>query len=173
MVPDAETSAQMYQMAITALADCGLKQYEISAFAKNGLFSKHNVGYWTGRPFLGFGPSAFSYWDHKRFRSVANLKRYCENLEKNLSPIDFSEELQRKARRNELLAIGLRLRSGVDLDVFEKLHGELCTETMGALNSLVNDKFLEMQGAILPLRIKGCYFMTQLPLSWFKLGYDS
>ena len=56
----------------------GLQRYEISAFAQPGFESQHNTGYWIGRPFLGLGPSAFSYWEGKRFRNIAHLSRYCQ-----------------------------------------------------------------------------------------------
>lgn len=89
-LPDEQTSLAMYEEAIRVLEQHGLMQYEISAFAKPGYPSKHNLGYWTGRPFLGFGPSAFSFWEGRRFRNIANLNRYCELLKNGLSPVDFN-----------------------------------------------------------------------------------
>ena len=61
-LPPEEIRLQMLQMAVQSLESFGFNRYEISAFAKPGMHSRHNTGYWTGRPFLGFGPSAFSYW---------------------------------------------------------------------------------------------------------------
>lgn len=158
IVPDAECSAEMYKMAVSTLTDCGLDQYEISAFARDGLYSKHNVGYWTGRPFLGFGPSAFSYWKGKRFRSVAHFKQYMEALEKGISPIDFSEELDPGASRNELLAIALRLRMGVDLDIFEQKCGPLDPATHKGLESLVRQEMLKRVGRRYALTDHGVLF---------------
>ena len=83
----------MYLLAKDKLESIGLHQYEISAFAKSGAESRHNTGYWIGRPFLGFGPSAYSHWEGKRFRNVAHLKKYCEFLEAEKLPIDFEETL--------------------------------------------------------------------------------
>lgn len=65
-LPNAESSLNMYQEAMLQLDTHGYKQYEISAFAKEMLISQHNIGYWTGRPFLGLGPSAYSYWEGKQ-----------------------------------------------------------------------------------------------------------
>ncbi|HEV8052882.1 MAG TPA: radical SAM family heme chaperone HemW [Parachlamydiaceae bacterium] len=158
ILPDAECSADMYKTAVTMLKDCGLEQYEISAFARDGLHSQHNTGYWTGRPFLGFGPSAFSYWDNKRFRSVAQFKRYLEALQDGKSPIDFSEELEPNKRRNELLAIALRLRSGVDCESFEAEHGRLDPETHLALQSLVDQDLLYKNGNRFSLTDHGVLF---------------
>lgn len=145
IVPDPECSANMYKMAVSTLKGYGLEQYEISAFAKNECRSQHNIGYWTGRPFLGFGPSAFSYWENKRFRSVAHFNRYLNAVQKNNFPTDFSEELSPKDRRKELLAIGLRLKEGVDCQVFEEKHGPLEPITYLALESLVQKDLLERE----------------------------
>ncbi len=142
-LPDPETSLRMYQTAVELLGEYGLRQYEISAFAKADLYSRHNVGYWIGRPFLGLGPSAFSYWEKKRFRNIANLNRYCKALEAEESPIDFEELLDPEARLRELLVINLRLLSGVDLNVFQAEKGALDNETLIALSRLKGEGLLE------------------------------
>ena len=98
----------------------GLKRYEISAFAKEGYESRHNTGYWRARPFLGLGPSAFSYFNKKRFQNIASLSKYCSLLEKGLLPKDFEEELPYPQNLKELLAVELRLLKGVDLVEFDK-----------------------------------------------------
>src|SRR5205085_769080 len=90
-MPDEDTSLEMFSLAQVHLMSYGFTQYEISAFCKDNLYSRHNVGYWTGRHFYGLGPSAFSYDGNRRFRNVANLARYCTLLEQNASPIDFEE----------------------------------------------------------------------------------
>lgn len=157
-LPDADCSADMYQTAVKELNDCGLIQYEISAFARDNLFSRHNVGYWTARPFLGLGPSAFSYWDHKRFRAIANLNRYVEALKKCESPIDFSEQLSPEDRNKELLAIALRMRQGVDLEKFQQQHGTLGNDTRKAIKRLVEQDLLAEDGHHLALTDQGVLF---------------
>jgi oxygen-independent coproporphyrinogen-3 oxidase len=104
--PDPEMSLCLLNRAVATLEKSGLKRYEISAFGRP---SCHNMGYWTGRPFLGFGPSAFSYWNGERFRNVANLQRYARALKEGISPVDFSEHLSSPAAELELLAVRLRL----------------------------------------------------------------
>lgn len=149
LLPDEETSLTMYMTAREKLEEVGLKQYEISAFARPGAESRHNAGYWMGRPFLGFGPSAFSYWQGKRFRNIAHLKRYCQLLEAGQFPIDFEEKLDPEAHRRELLVIQLRMCQGVSLDVFTQEHGEIDIETMAVLQSLIQEDFLmQRQGRI-------------------------
>jgi oxygen-independent coproporphyrinogen-3 oxidase len=157
-LPDEETSLQMYEAAISTLTAKGFQQYEISAFAKEGCDSRHNTGYWTARPFLGFGPSAFSYWERKRFRNVSNLNRYCKALKEGLSPIDFEEELLPDAQIRELLAIQLRLIQGVDLNHFQSRHGMLDGETQAVIKKLKGNGLLQQEGELLQLTKRGILF---------------
>ena len=111
-LPSQALSLRLLEQAIQTLESLGLKRYEISAFAREGRTSRHNIGYWTGRPFLGSGPSAFSYWDGKRFSNVANLQRYRRSLLAGDSPVGFTEELSYPDNLHELLAVRLRLLEG-------------------------------------------------------------
>ncbi|MBS0636499.1 MAG: radical SAM family heme chaperone HemW [Verrucomicrobia bacterium] len=151
LMPDDETSAQMYALAQESLKNDGFTQYEISAFCKDNLYSRHNIGYWTGRHFYGMGPSAFSFDGVRRYRNVANLSRYCLLLEQNQSPIDFEEPLDAKARKKELLALNLRLLAGCD-------HGQIEPETEKALEYLVSVGLIERKGSHVALTKQGILF---------------
>lgn len=158
-LPDPETSKQMYEKAIERLEAMGLLPYEISAFAKPGFYSRHNTGYWTGRPFLGLGPSAFSYWEGSRFRNVANLNQYYEALKEGRSAIDFEEKLEVEASRRELFVIRLRLRDGISLNEFEKSYGQLEEETRDKIKQFVDEGLLFFHEDRLRLTRQGmlCY----------------
>lgn len=136
MLPAEDASTAMYEMAKTMLEEAGLQQYEISAFARNGKVSIHNSGYWQGRNFLGLGPSAFSYWEGKRFRNSANLSKYCTLLQAGSSAIDFEETLTSEASKRELFVLNLRLIDGVDLNSFQEKFGPLESDVQHALRQL-------------------------------------
>lgn len=157
-LPGEEVSTRMFETACSHFQNNGFEHYEISAFAKDGAVSCHNTGYWTGRPFLGFGPSAFSYWDDKRFRNVANLSKYDRALQTGNSPIDFSEELCPEGRRRELLTIGLRLLSGVDIKAFEQAHGPLSGACHQDIAMLVEQGYLLLAAGRCRLTQKGILF---------------
>lgn len=140
--PNQEESLEMYLSAVNTFKAQGLKQYEISAFAKEGFASQHNSGYWTARPFLGLGPSAFSFWNQQRFQNIANLNKYYKLLASGQSPVDFKEALSSNALRRELLVIHLRLTKGVDLTHFQHTHGNLDKETLDALEKLKSQRLL-------------------------------
>jgi oxygen-independent coproporphyrinogen-3 oxidase len=114
LLPSSEESLHMLEAAIETLVSIGLGRYEISAFARPGFESRHNTGYWLSRPFLGFGPSAFSDWEGERYRNISDLKKYATLLKSGQSPIDFRERLSPLASLHERLAIQLRLLSGID-----------------------------------------------------------
>ncbi len=153
VLPKEEENLQMLQLAVEKLESIGLKRYEVSAFAKPGKQSLHNRGYWTGRPFFGLGPSAFSYYGGKRFRNVANLSRYLRALRSGESPVDFSESLPYPDNIRERMALQLRLLEGVDPDLFS-LPLSLTT----TLNTLEQEGFLEKRGRQISLSNKGLLF---------------
>lgn len=158
VIPDEETSLRMYEMAVDRLSSFGLMQYEISAFAKEGFHSQHNKGYWLARPFFGYGPSAFSDWEGRRFRNIGNLSRYLKALQTNDSPVDFEEKLTPNARRRELFTIAIRLLEGVDVSLFEKQHGKLDEETRLTIQKLIQQGFLQTYHDTIALTKRGVLF---------------
>lgn len=158
LLPNEEISLEMYKMAHEILENNGLSAYEISAFARQGDISRHNIGYWTGRPFLGLGPSAFSYWEGKRFRNVANLNKYCQALDKGESPIDFEEKLGTAAHLRELLAIEIRLKRGLRLEDFERRHGRLEDVTYQSIDKLIQQGWVKEEAGLLTLTESGVLF---------------
>lgn len=152
-LPCAEDNLQMLQTAVAALEDLGLKRYEISAFAKPSFRSRHNLGYWTARPFFGLGPSAFSYFEGKRFRNVAHLNRYARALKENSSPVDFVEELVFPDNVHELLAVRLRLLEGANLENYF-----LPEPTRKKIDLLAQEGFLSVENTQCRLTEKGLLF---------------
>ena len=158
IIPDEDTSLKMYEMAIELLDKGKLTQYEISAFSRDNLYSRHNVGYWTARPFLGFGPSAYSYWEGKRFRNVCNLSRYCKALSEQESPVDFEEELDPAAKLRELFVIQIRLREGINLQDFQEKNGSIAFETLRSLEDLSKQGLICLSSTHASLTKRGILF---------------
>jgi oxygen-independent coproporphyrinogen-3 oxidase len=156
--PHAEDRLALLQEALGHLEGLGLKRYEVSAFARMGSQARHNSGYWLGRPFLGLGPSAFSYWDKKRFANHAHFQRYLDALQQGHLPIDFHEELPYPRDVQELLAVQLRLLSGVHLPSFEERHGPLPDALHTILQSLQEKGWLCQRGETWQLTEEGLLF---------------
>jgi oxygen-independent coproporphyrinogen-3 oxidase len=153
-MPCEETSLQMYETA-QAAQQRGFVQYEISAFAQPGYHSRHNVGYWQGNPFLGFGPSAFSFFDGKRFSNIANLNEYCTALASGSLPVDFVEEIDPAHRLREMVAIGLRMNEGICLATLEERWGRAEQSLRQTLNRFIDLQLLAQQGPRLSLTPRG------------------
>lgn len=151
--PGGELSLRFLTSALQTFEKMGLKRYEISAFALPGFESRHNLGYWTARPFLGFGPSAFSYWNGERFRNVANIHKYARKIREGELGVDFREKLPYPADIRELIAIHLRLKEGVDLDLFD-----LDEETRLSLQRLEKQGLLSLSGQRARLTEQGMLF---------------
>ena len=97
---------------IDFLSQEGYEQYEISNFAKEGVYAKHNTAYWEGKPYLGVGPSAHSYDKKRRRWNVSNNNTYWKNV--GLNDTWYQEEvLSEEDRWNELFLTGLRTKWGV------------------------------------------------------------
>ena len=117
---DEEVIAGRYQRVCERLKELGFEHYEISNFARNGKYSRHNTSYWQQRPYIGFGPSAHSYDLHSRQWNTANLKTYIDHL--NEGTLSFEkEELKPVDLYNEYVMTGLRTMWGVEK---QKLEGD-------------------------------------------------
>ena len=154
-MPPEEVSTQMIAAAWAITDAHGFSQYEISAFAKKGFHSHHNVGYWQGREFLGFGPSAFSFFKNSRFSNIANIKKYCQAIEQKTSPVEMREEIPAQQRLREMAAIGLRMNFGIDPSSLEKQWGPADQEFMPTLHRLKDQCLLEQRGNAFCLTARG------------------
>jgi oxygen-independent coproporphyrinogen-3 oxidase len=117
-LPEESVVLEAFAGAAEALEAAGYERYEISNFARPGFGSRHNLKYWRDVPFLGVGPSAWSYLEGRRFRRVADLPRYLAGVESGAMPCDPPGEhdgLDAERRLAEAIVLGLRLREGVDL----------------------------------------------------------
>lgn len=118
-------SAEQMNMLIDTLTSHGFEHYEISNFAKNGHYAKHNTSYWQGRHYLGIGPSAHSFNSRSRSWNIANNARYLEGITTE-SPVYETEELSDNDRFNEYVMTSLRTMWGIDL---EKVKADFGAET--------------------------------------------
>ena len=120
-LPDDEIVSDLYVMAIERLGAAGLRQYEISNFARPGEECLHNLRYWTRGQYHGFGMGAHSLIGDRRFANTRDIHRYIE-----LSPhaTDFSETLGSEEKRRESLFLGLRQTIGMEYGDFRLLSGQ-------------------------------------------------
>ena len=75
-----DPQADMSLPAVEFLKRCDYRQYEISNFCRKGNVSRHNLKYWSGGAYLGFGPDASSDFGGQRFACVRSLKQYIDGI---------------------------------------------------------------------------------------------
>ena len=112
--PVPERDAEFFEMAVEVLEGAGYGQYEISNFARPGRECRHNLGYWRGEDYAGLGPSAFSTRGGWRRRNVADTEGYTRRVLGGLDRFESVEKIDEGARRFERVALGLRMREGVE-----------------------------------------------------------
>ncbi len=116
-----EQQSEQFELLVSTLKEAGYEQYEISNFARNEHYSKHNTAYWQGVKYLGIGPSAHGYNGKERYWNQANNKAYMTALKQGNLP-ETIEILSSFDRFNETLMIGLRTKWGVSkLQLFEDI----------------------------------------------------
>ena len=121
-IPNDEQQADMYLKAVEVLGQHGYHQYEISNFAQRGKLSKHNLKYWTGKEYLGFGPQASSDFAGKRFEIVGTLREYMEGIENSSQVLRHIHEIPTRERAGEYFITRLRTTLGITKKEFEATY---------------------------------------------------
>jgi len=121
--PTEDQAAEMYDLTAGALERAGLRHYEISSFARPGFECRHNRKYWTDLPFLGCGPSGWSFLGNRRFRVTRDLEGYLDAVRRKAAPEREEDPASPSTRFAEAVFAGLRLLEGIDLEAMARRHG--------------------------------------------------
>ncbi len=151
--PSGDVAADLYEAAVNSLAALGIRQYEISNFARPGFESLHNLKYWRREPYIGFGADAHSYDGCKRRRTPEEPLGYVERVERG-EPSTV-EELDADAE-GEAMFLGLRLREGV-----RPTRGQW-TRYAGAVDRFVRAGLLERDGDSIRLTRRGILLSNEI-----------
>jgi len=123
-LPDDDTSAEMYQMAIDAAISAGYEQYEVSNFAKPGKACRHNIHYWNNDSYYGFGCGAVSYLRGERATRIKSPTKYAEAVELGENLLFDVEEADNTLAMGDTMILGLRMTQlGVDCTRFSERYG--------------------------------------------------
>lgn len=121
-LPDDDVQADMYLAAVEILRSKGYRHYEISNFARKGMVSRHNLKYWTGGEYLGFGPDASSDFAGKRFAIIRDLQGYIDGIKRGGEVLREIQEVPRRERAGEYLMMRLRTSTGISKEEYEKQY---------------------------------------------------
>jgi oxygen-independent coproporphyrinogen-3 oxidase len=120
-VADEDEQADQFSFLVDFLSSHGFHQYEISNFAKENAYSRHNSNYWKGVHYLGVGPSAHSFNGISRRWNIANNKGYINKINKGTQHYE-TESLTPEDQFNERLMTGLRTTWGVQIEKLKRLR---------------------------------------------------
>ena len=118
-----ELSVTLFSTLINRLAEAGYLHYEISNFALPGYFSQHNSSYWTGKKYIGIGPSAHSYDGESRQWNISSLPPYLEGIRTGIPNIEI-EKLDINTKYNDFIITGLRTMWGIRTANIREQFGE-------------------------------------------------
>lgn len=134
-----DQDAEFFHLADELLTDAGFDHYETSNYATPGHYSTHNQGYWHGEDYLGLGPSAVSTLDNIRWKNIPDTARYVTQVTSIGNALTESENLDDEARRLERIALGLRTKDGISLDL-------LSPESITRARTLADEKLARIDG---------------------------
>ncbi|MEJ7778303.1 MAG: radical SAM family heme chaperone HemW [Daejeonella sp.] len=126
---DENQSARQFEILMEELEGAGFEHYEISNFAKPGLYSRHNSNYWEGVDYIGIGPSAHSFNGESRQWNIADNMKYIQAIQSNKIPSEI-EKLTKENRVNEYIMTSLRTSKGMKLDLITHQFGEEYAEAV-------------------------------------------
>ncbi len=159
-----DRQAALYLCAVNRLERAGLRQYEISNFARPGYESRHNRCYWTLGEYLGLGPAAHSFWDGRRWAFPADLDAFLLSPD----PWGLLTDLGEGGGLLETVMLRLRLREGLPLD--EAAHPGLGRETLlSRAKPLARAGLLRLADDSLSLTPEG--FLVSNSVAGFLLGF--
>jgi oxygen-independent coproporphyrinogen III oxidase len=156
-VPDDDATVDFYIAACEKLATAGVGQYEISNFAREAFESRHNLKYWTRKPYLGFGVDAHSMLasttpdaEAVRFATADALEHYVVETPLVRTPVSRQNALE------ESFFLGLRLMRGVDLNVLQNSFNEKSLgKFRAAIEQSVSDGLLQRERNVICLTARG------------------
>ena len=152
---DTDSDAELYEFTIEFLTSHGYEQYEVSNFAKPNFKCLHNLNYWNHSNYLGFGPSAHSFWKNERWWNISDITAYIKRLDERTFPLSGGEHLTEAQLMEETILLGLR-SDGIDLKQFrERFAHELLTEYESTVTELIEQGHAQLDGGRLRLTAKG------------------
>lgn len=165
-----ELAQQHFDILLDMMGKNGYENYEFSNFGKPGCFSKNNTAYWTGKSYLGIGPSAHSYDGKRRGWNINNNVKYMNSIEAGDLPMEI-EVLSTVDRYNEYIMTGLRTIYGVSLENIETEYGKTFkTYLLEQAEEYLRDHLLFLDGDTLQVTRKGKFLSDGIASALFMVN---
>lgn len=122
-LPDGDEVAALYDAGRKYLAENGFNRYEVSNFAREGFESRHNYNYWKRGEYIGFGVSASSFINERRFTNTFSIDEYMNTIILNKFPEISSEDITPDDAKFEYIMLALRTAKGLNINEFNVKTG--------------------------------------------------
>jgi len=153
----------MYYQLIDILKKNKFYQYEISNFAQTGFESKHNLTYWNGKEYLGFGPASHSFYNMKRYNNFSDLNKYFKYIDNKKLPIENSKIISVREFISDKIILGLRLNKGICLSEFKKKYNfDIEIEYEKVIKKFLSSGYLTIQNDRLKLTSKALFVSNSI-----------
>ena len=123
LLPDEETSREIYLWTGKYLKEHGFEQYEISNYARPSRKSRHNLRYWERKDYLGLGLGAASMIHNIRMSNTRDWEKYIEGSQNPKRLREEVEFLEEPRQMEEFMFLGLRKTEGVSRKEFRRIFG--------------------------------------------------
>ncbi len=158
--------ASLYEYTIDYLSSRNFNQYEVSNFCKKGYECEHNLAYWQHKNYIGFGPSAHSFFNNKRWWNFSGVKQYITKVKNNGNAICGNEELTKQELLDEFVMLAMRSK-GLDLNKLENIYGDnWLIRNEGYIDELIFNKFLIENDNFIKFTSKGYIFCDEILLKF-------
>jgi oxygen-independent coproporphyrinogen-3 oxidase len=165
-----EESVAQFKILLEETARNGYQHYEISNFALDGFFSRHNLGYWESKNYLGIGPSAHSYDGISR---RWNTKLHGEYIRKAGTGEKYYEEefLSCNEKFNDYILTGLRTMWGINLSDIRRIFGDsFATEVRETASRY--SRYLVLEKDNIRLNDEGKFIADRITSEFFRVNED-
>ena len=155
-IPSESIDESMYDTMMEGLKNLGFERYEISNFAKDSSYSRHNLKYWHYVDYLGFGAGAHSFYEGIRRSNNRNVMPYIQAVDRYTMPTIDTETITVERAREDFCFLALRTKWGLDEQKFEDRFGVTVNNLFGnILEDLVTKGLLEYQNGSYHLSSEG------------------
>lgn len=168
--PKDETAENHFFILTEKLKEKGFIHYELSNFGKEGYFSKNNTSYWSGKKYIGIGPSAHSYNGTHRSWNIANNAIYIKEILSGNFPNEI-EKLTTSDRYNEYVMTGLRTIWGISLEKIREDFGDKYYEyLMKSSEKLIKNQLIELKDQKITVTQKGKFLSDGIASELFVVN---
>jgi oxygen-independent coproporphyrinogen-3 oxidase len=167
VLPDDDITWQVQQHCQQALGAAGYRQYEVSAYARDGFRCRHNLNYWTFGDYLGIGAGAHGKFTDARTGRLTRTAKVKSpdaylGVRPSAEPFESLDEISRDDLPLEFLMNQLRLRHGFSEADFPTRTGLPIGALEPALSACVRDGLLERSDGVIRCSDQGWHFLVDV-----------